>query len=149
MPKAPRWSGAVLALVMASSPHLAGAEEVALLKSSDQAGWKPAIDALRRAAAAHNLTEFDLRGDRAEGERILASLEGKAALIVAMGPLAAQLAREKAPDIPLVFCMVQDPAKAGLLGIPNVAGVAFSIPVKNQLAAFRMVNPRAARIGVV
>lgn len=149
MPMGPRWSGAVLALVVAAWPLLAGAAEVALLKSSDQAGWKPAIDALRRATSAHTLTELDLKGDRAEGERVIASLAGKAALIVAMGPLAAQLAREKAPDLPLVFCMVPDPAKSGLLGLPNVAGVAFSIPVKNQLAAFRMVNPRAARIGVV
>jgi putative ABC transport system substrate-binding protein len=144
---ASRWSGAVLALV--ACPLLAQGAEVALLKSSDQAGWKPAIDALRRVASAHNVTELDLKGDPAEGERILASLTGKVALIVAMGPLAAQLAREKVPDVPLVFCMVQDPGRAGLLGIPNVAGVAFGLPVKNQLAAFRMVNPRAARIGVV
>lgn len=149
MPKAQRWSGAVLAVVVAFCPLLAGAAEVALLKSSDQAGWKPAIDALKRVTSAHTVTEFDLKGDRAEGERVLASLVGKATMIVAMGPLAAQLAREKTPDLPLVFCMVQDPVKAGLTGIPNVAGVAFNIPVKNQLAAFRMVNPRAARIGVV
>lgn len=149
MPKAQRWSSAVLAVVVACCPLLAGAAEVALLKSSDQAGWKPTIDALRRATSAHTVSEFDLKGDRTEGERVLAALVGKAALIVAMGPLAAQLAREKAPDLPLVFCMVQDPVKAGLTGLPNVAGVAFNIPVKNQLAAFRMVNPRAARIGVV
>jgi len=141
--------GAVLAMVVASCPLLAGAAELALLKSSDQPGWRPTIDALRRTASTHNVTEYDLKGDRAEGERVLASLVGKAAMMVAMGPMAAQLAREKAPELPLVFCMVPDPAKTGLLGLPNVAGVAFQIPIKNQLAAFRMVNPRAARIGVV
>jgi putative ABC transport system substrate-binding protein len=134
--------------VLATCP-VVGATEVALLKSSDQAGWKPVIDALRRTASGHNITEYDLKGERAEGERVLASLAGKAALLVAMGPLAAQLAREKNPELPLVFCMVQDPGKAGLLGLANVAGVAFGVPIKNQLAAFRMVNPRAARIGVV
>ena len=149
MPLAPLRSAALLALVAGASPLPAGAAEVALLKSSDQAGWKPAIDALRRSASSHTVTEFDLKGDRAEGERVLAALAGKAAILVAMGPLAAQLAHEKSPELPLVFCMVQDPAKAGLLGVPNVAGVAFNVPVKNQLAAFRMVNPRAARIGVV
>src|SRR5262245_40576797 len=129
MPMAPRRKGFVLALLVAWFPLLSGAAEVALLKSSDQAGWKPAVDGLRRTASSHTLTEFDLKGDRAEGERVIASLAGKAAAIVAMGPLAAQLAREKAPELPLVFCMVQDPAKAGLLGLPNVAGVAFNIPV--------------------
>jgi putative ABC transport system substrate-binding protein len=146
---ASRRSSAVLALVMVFCPVLLRAADVALLKSSDQAGWKPTVDALRRTASSHTLTEHDLQGDRAEGEKVLASLPTKPALLVAMGPLAAQLAREKAPDLPLVFCMVQDPAKLGLLGVPNVAGVAFNVPVKNQLAAFRMVNPRAARVGVV
>jgi putative ABC transport system substrate-binding protein len=149
MPLASRSSGAILALALVCFPVLARAADVALLKSSDQAGWKPAIDALRKTASSHTVTEHDLAGDRAEGDRVIASVAGKTALLVAMGPMAAQLAREKAPDLPLVFCMVQDPAKAGLLGIANVAGVAFNIPVKNQLAAFRMVNPRAARIGVV
>jgi putative ABC transport system substrate-binding protein len=45
--------------------------------------------------------------------------------------------------------MVQDPAKLGLAPGPNITGVAFSLPVKNQIAAFRMVNPRGTRIGVV
>ena len=45
--------------------------------------------------------------------------------------------------------MVQDPVKLGLAAGPGVAGVAFTLPVKNQLAAFRMVNPRGVRIGVV
>jgi len=45
--------------------------------------------------------------------------------------------------------MVQDPAKLGLAPAPGVTGVAFSTPVKNQIAAFRMVNPRGVRIGVI
>src|SRR6185295_8800761 len=81
--------------------------------------------------------------------RVLGTLKGRSMIVVAMGPLAAQAARESAPEIPLVFCMVPDPAKAGLVGAANTAGVAFAIPVKNQLAAFRMVNPRARRIGVI
>jgi ABC-type uncharacterized transport system substrate-binding protein len=66
-----------------------------------------------------------------------------------MGNLAAQAARAILPDAPLVFCMVQDPVKLGLEAAPGVTGVAFALPVKNQIAAFRMVNPRGTRIGVV
>ena len=51
--------------------------------------------------------------------------------------------RATLPDAPLVFAMVQEPAKLGLAPAPSVTGVAFAIPIKNQLAAFRMVNPRA------
>jgi ABC-type uncharacterized transport system substrate-binding protein len=138
-----------LALASLFSSRSVGAAEIAVLKSTETLAWRPALDALHRVASAHNVTDYDLRGDRAEGERVLAALKGKAAIFVAMGPLAAQLAKDLAPDTPLVFCMVQDPAKAGLLADPNAAGVSFSTPIKNQLAAFRMVYPRGVRIGVI
>jgi ABC-type uncharacterized transport system substrate-binding protein len=57
--------------------------------------------------------------------------------------------RQTVPELPLVYCMVQDPAGLGLLSVPNVAGVAFAVPVKNQLAAYRLVNPRGVRIGLL
>jgi len=127
----------------------ARAADVALLQSSEAAPWRPAIDAFRRVAAGHTVIEYDLRGDKAEAARVVGTLKGRNVILVALGPLAAQAAHETTPELPLVFCMVQDPAKAGLQGAPNTAGVAFNIPVKNQLAAFRMVNPRARRVGVI
>lgn len=141
------WARAALALLLWSSPI--GAAEVAVLKSTDAAGWRPALDAFRRGLAGHAVTEYDLRGDRNEAERVLAGLRGRPVLLVAFGPLAAETIRESAPDSMLVFCMVQDPAKAGLLNNLNAAGVAFSTPIKNQLAAFRLVYPRGVRIGVI
>jgi putative ABC transport system substrate-binding protein len=141
--------GPVLAVLVVLSAAAAPAAEVAVLKSSDAPAWRPVLDALRRAASGHTVTEYDLKGDRAEAERILASIKGKPAVLVAVGPLAAQAAKELAPETPLVYCMVPDPARAGLTGAPNVTGVSFSVPVKNQLAAFRMVYPRGVRIGVI
>jgi putative ABC transport system substrate-binding protein len=44
---------------------------------------------------------------------------------------------------------VHDPAAVTGLSASNVTGVAFSVPMRNQLVAFRAVNPKAARIGVV
>jgi ABC-type uncharacterized transport system substrate-binding protein len=129
-------------------PAFLGAAEVALLKSSDVASWRPTLDAFRKATAGHTLTEFDLRGDRSEGERVLGALKGRGAILVALGPMAAQVTRQFLPDSPLIYGMVQDPGKIGLAG-PAVAGVAFSVPVKNQLAAFRLVFPRGSRIGLM
>ena len=136
---------ALSCLLAAAAP----AADVALLKSSDVPAWLPAVDALKRVAAGHTVIDYDLRGEKAEATRVLGTLKGRGMILVAMGPLAAQAARETAPEMPLVFCMVPDPAKAGLIGAANTVGVLFGIPVKNQLAAFRMVNPRARRIGVV
>jgi putative ABC transport system substrate-binding protein len=138
---------AAVALAAGVGPALGA--EVAILKSSDVAAWRPTLEALRRSAPNHVFTEYDLRGDKAEAERVVAGLKGKSGIVLGMGPLAAQAARQGLPELPLVFCMIQDPGRSGLAGEPNTFGVSFTIPVKNQLAAFRMVNPRGARVGVI
>lgn len=136
-----------MGLLVALGPGGLRAAEVAVLKSNEVPAWRPALEALRRATSAHILTEYDLRGDRTEAERTAAALKGKAAIVVAMGPLAAQVATSLLPDLPLVYCLVQDPVRLGVL--PTSAGVAFQTPIKNQLAAFRLVNPRGVRVGVI
>lgn len=141
--------GCVLMATLLLWPAGAGAAEVVVLKSSDVPAWRPTLDALRAGASGHTITEYDLRGERSEGERVLTGLKGRGVILVTMGQLAAQVAREVAPESPLIFCMIPDPARIGLLIAPNTTGVAFTIPVKNQLAAFRMVNPRGVRIGVI
>ena len=143
-----RWAW-VLGVVVLDPLRPVAAAEVAVVKSSDVPAWRPAIDALRRVSAAHTITEFDLRNDRGTADAVLAGLKGKNVVIVALGPLAAQLVRSNLADAPLVFAMVQEPAKLGLAAGPNVAGVAFAIPIKNQLAAFRLVHPKGQRIGVL
>lgn len=129
-------------------PVVGQAAEVAVLKSGDSPTWRPAIAALRRSASGHVITEYDLKGDKAEAQRVLLELKPRGPIVVAMGPLAAQSVREAAPELPMVFCMVQDPGQLGLLG-GSLLGVAFSVPIKNQLAAFRAVNPRGVRVGVI
>jgi len=140
------WVALAVTLALASSGRAA---EVVILKSNEQPGVRPVVDALRRAGASHTFAEFDLGGNRTQGERIAAGLRGRAVILVAIGLLAAQVARAALPDVPLAFCMVPDPGKAGLTDAPRVGGVAADVPVKNQLAAFRLVNPRGVRIGVL
>jgi len=143
-----KW-GWMVALAALAPVRPVAAAEVAVVKSSDVPAWRPAIDALRRISASHTINEYDLRNDRPTADSVLAGLKGKAAIIVALGPLAAQLVRSTLPDAPLVFAMVQEPAKLGLAPGPGVTGVAFAIPIKNQLAAFRLVHPKGVRIGVI
>jgi putative ABC transport system substrate-binding protein len=139
----------VLGLGVLAPARPVAAAEVAVVKSSEVPAWRPAIDALRRMSAAHTITEFDLRNDRGTADSVLAGLKGKNVIVVALGPLAAQLVRSNLPEAPLVFAMVQEPAKLGLNPAPNVTGVAFAIPIKNQIAAFRLVHPKGQRIGVI
>lgn len=139
----------VALLVLGAAGGGVSAAEVSIVKSSEVPAWRPAIDALRRVASAHTVTEFDLRNDRGTADAVLSGLKAHPGIVVALGPLAAQLVRTTLPDTPLVFAMVQEPAKLGLAAGPSVTGVTFAIPVKNQIAAFRMVNPRGVRIGVI
>ena len=140
-------SGLLVAGLIAPRPAVAA--EIAVLMSSDVPAWKATVDALRIAVPGHNVTTYDLRSSRAEAERLLQGLKGSAAVVVAMGPLAAQSTRDLAGDVPLVYSMINDAASLATLEGPNVTGVAFDLPARNQLAVFRTVNPRATRIGVV
>jgi ABC-type uncharacterized transport system substrate-binding protein len=136
------------ASLLASVVGGAAASDVFILKSAETPAWRPTIDALRRAGSTHNFTEFDLRNDKAEATRVAATLKGRTAVIVAMGTLAVEAVRETVPELPLVYCMVPDPSRLNLAG-PGIGGVAFTVPAKNQLAAFRLVNPRGVRVGVI
>jgi ABC-type uncharacterized transport system substrate-binding protein len=126
----------------------AAAAQIVIVKSAPPAEWGPILDSAKVGLAAHTVVEHDLQGDRSAGARVLSAVPADA-ILVAVGPLAAQVAREVAPGLPLVHCMVPDPAALGLAGAPRTASVAYSIPVRNQLAAFRAVFPRAVRLGVV
>jgi ABC-type uncharacterized transport system substrate-binding protein len=145
----PRMRAFLVTLFLVLEAPLAVAE-VAVLKSTDAPSWRPALDTLRKGLGGQTISEFDLRGDRAEADRVVATLKVRpGVVVVAMGELAAQAVREGAPETALVYCMVPDPGRLGLLNNINASGVAFTTPIKNQLAAFRMVNPRGVRIGVL
>ena len=85
--------GTLLAVLLAAPA--AGAAEVAVLKSSDAPGWRPALDALRRTTPGHAITEYDFRNDRGVADGILGQLKGRSVILVAMGPLAAQAAARR------------------------------------------------------
>jgi ABC-type uncharacterized transport system substrate-binding protein len=138
----------LLFLLLQATPFVAA--EVAVLKSTDAPGWRPALDALRKGLTGQTISEFDLRGDRMEADKVVTTLKARPGIVVvAMGELAAQAVREGSPETTLVYCMVPDPGRVGLLNNINASGIAFTTPIKNQLAAFRMVNPRGVRIGVL
>jgi putative ABC transport system substrate-binding protein len=138
-------ASAVFLGIAASSP----AAEVVVLTSVNTPAWQPALEALREGTGDHQLTEVLLHGNRATGEQALRDIEGRDVILVALGPLAAGLCRELAPEVPLAYGLVPRTAEASLRDQPNVVGVAYDVPVKNQLAAFRMVHPGGVIIGVV
>ncbi len=71
----------------------------------------------------------------------------EAPLIVPVGQRALALAREKAPNTPVVFCMVLGVTRASLA--PNVTGVPLESDPAALLNHVRAIAPAAKRIGLV
>ena len=75
-------------------------------------------------------------------------------LILAIGSRAAELAREAAPHVPMVYAMVLDPEAIGLPGpgqaatVP-VTGVTMDVPAELQFELLHEVLPSARRVGVL
>jgi len=90
-----------------------------------------------------------LRGTKKEESSIIQRLTAaRPRLIVAIGPLAAQVVRERLQDMPLIFVMVSNPPKYGLQG-SNLAGVSLDIPVQMQLAMTKSLVPTLKTLGVI
>src|SRR5499427_4020324 len=126
----------------------ARAQDIVILKSHDLEPFNQAVAGFVAACPAR-ITEYDLRGTKKEESSIIQRLTTvKPRLIVAIGPLAAQVARERLQDIPLIFVMVSNPPKHGLHGA-NLAGVSLDIPVQTQLAMYKSLVPALKTLGVI
>jgi len=126
----------------------ARAQGIVILKSHDLEPFNQAMAGFVAACPMH-ITEYDLRGTKKEESSIIQRLTAaKPRLIVAIGPLAAQVARENLRDVPMIFVMVSNPPKHGLQG-SNLAGVSLDIPVQMQLARYKALVPTLKTLGVI
>ncbi len=124
------------------------AQGIAVLKSHDIAPINQALAGFV-ATCPEPITTYDLGGSTSNSrgiiDRIMAS---PPRLIVAIGPLAAQVARAEVRGVPVVFAMVRNPRKSGLEG-DNIAGISLDVPIEAQLAMYRALLPTIRVIGVI
>lgn len=145
-----RWLGvcSLLALLCLWPCVPTHAEGIAVLKSHDLEPFNQALAGFV-AACSTAVTEYDLRGTKKDESSILQRLTAaKPKLVVAIGPLAAQVAKERIRDIPTIFVMVSNPPKHGLRG-EKLAGVSLDIPVETQLTMYKALMPRVQTLGVI
>ncbi|HKQ56742.1 MAG TPA: ABC transporter substrate binding protein [Candidatus Eisenbacteria bacterium] len=118
---------------------------VVVLRSRALAPYDSAIAGFE-AAYRNPVTRFTLAdtGGAALRDRI-ASLRPDA--IVAMGLRGALFAREHFPRTPLVYCIVQDPARHDLGGV-WVTGVSSDVPPAVELTSLRAAAPDVRRLAV-
>jgi len=132
------------------APAPAGAAEVAILKSADLAAYNQAISGFKAAmSSSTTFVEYDMQGDMARGRKLAQKISAsEATLLLAVGVKAALAAKQEVADIPVIFCMVLDPAKHDLKA-PNMTGIRLEVPVGRQFSVMRSVLPSMKRIGVL
>lgn len=126
----------------------ARAEGIMVLKSHDLEPFNQALAGFV-AACPRRVTEYDLHGSKKEERGFIQRVAtASPRLIVAIGPLAAQVARERFRDIPSIFIMVSNPPRHGLQGT-HLAGVSLDIPIRTQLAMYKALVPTLRTLGVI
>lgn len=122
--------------------------DIAVLKSHDIDPFNEALEGFT-ATCDYRVTEYDLRGSASRTEDVLRRLMAtKPRLVLAVGTLAAQAAKEAVHSIPVVFCMVPNPRKYSLKG-KNIAGISLDIPVETQFATYKSLVPTLQSIGTI
>jgi putative ABC transport system substrate-binding protein len=137
-------------LSMLGSLAEAHAREIVILKSADLPTYNQAVNGFKAAIPnTATLVEYDMQGDIARGRQLARRIRASpAALVLTVGIKAALIAKLEIVDIPVIFCMVLDPAKYDL-NAPNMTGVTLQIPIDRQFAMLRSVLPDRKRIGVL
>ena len=94
---------------------------------------------------------YDLKGDVGEGKRVMVNIKNEHArpdVILAVGVLAATLAKEYFPHTPIIFCMVINHERFDLDG-PNITGISSEASVEDQFSILKDLLGTRKNIGVI
>jgi putative tryptophan/tyrosine transport system substrate-binding protein len=144
--------GLGVVLLLALLPAMAAAQarpKVVAVKSAGLAPYASVIAGFRAEADAE-VQEVMLDESPSTAARVFKMLAAqKPALVLAVGPLAANAARRSlGEDIPVLFVMVPYFEKYGLEG-PNVTGIALTSDYGPELGALKAMVPKAKRVGML
>jgi putative tryptophan/tyrosine transport system substrate-binding protein len=139
----------LLALLL---PGLASAQarpKVVAVKSAALAPYASVVAGFRAETDA-DVQEVMLDESTTAAARVFKTLaQQKPALVLAIGPLAANAARRSlGEEIPVLFVMVPYFEKYGLEG-PNVTGIALTSDYTPELGALKAMSPKVKRVGML
>lgn len=127
------------------------AQSIAVIKSRDQETYDEVLETFLKncdTVQAGQIIEYNLKGEEKPWPEIAKEINITPTLILAMGPLAAQMAKDASHNIPVIFCMVSNPHRYGLEG-QNLVGITTDIPGEKQFALYKSVVPNLKTIGVI
>lgn len=143
---------ALLLLLVALLPTATFAQarpRVVAVKSANLAPYASVIAGFNAEAQAE-VVEVTLEESPTAAARVFKRLaEQKPALVLALGPLAANAARRSLGEgVPVLFAMVPYFERYGLEG-PNVTGIALTSDFTPELGALKAMAPKAKRVGIL
>jgi putative ABC transport system substrate-binding protein len=125
-----------------------GGQRVVVLKSSDLAAYA-AVVAGFSAEVRGEVSEVLLSEHPDVAARQLEAVRAQApALVLAVGPTAANAGRVGLTEVPLLFTMVPYYERYGLEG-PRVTGIALTGDFTQELAALKALAPGTKKVGVL
>jgi len=140
---------ATLAVAVSVIPLYADAAgDIAVIRSRDLEPYNQALAGFSEACSKQ-IKQYTLGGDRASQQRMVQEIgETKPRLVLAIGLVAAKLAKEHLQDARTLYIMVSNPKKYDLVG-NNIAGITLNIPVDAQFKAYKTLVPGLKTIGVI
>lgn len=122
--------------------------DIAVIRSHDLDPYNQAFAGFSESCP-NNVNQYTLGGNRTSQQRMAQEIgETKPRMVLAIGLVAAKLAKEYLKDIPALYIMVSNPKKYGLVG-NNIAGITLNIPVDAQFKAYKTLVPGLKTIGVI
>lgn len=134
-------------LILSAASMAVPAAEVVSVVSSDAVPYRQAQESLAKQLATngHRLRPVAMESLATSGMNVL----GEAAYVVAIGSSAAVWLHEHKPTMPLVYCMVSNPERAGLLTPPPAVGITTDVPIVDQIRLIKEALPTCTSIGVL
>jgi putative ABC transport system substrate-binding protein len=132
----------------------AGENTVIIIQSQQIAAYNEAIKGFEEGCKGENISIkaiYDLKGDVEECKRVIKYIKDdklKPKLILAVGVLAATLAKEQFTDIPVIFCMVVNHERFNLWGA-NVTGISSEASLEEQFAILKKILGAQKNVGVI
>ena len=131
----------------------AHAEETAIvIKSQNLSAYNEVVKGFQDECFKNNITIksiYDLKGKMKVGQTIVRKVrKQKPDIVLAIGVLAATVAKEEIEDIPIVFCMVINHARFQLTE-PNITGISTEIAIEDQLKGYQSILGPFKNMGVI
>ncbi len=139
----------ILSLALALSFAAPARADIIVLASDDKGAVAAATGALQAAYGGGRVITYNLGGSRARETDIVKAIKASSLhQVVAVGLLAAQVARQRLDEKQVVFCQVLNVEEFGLVA-PWMKGVSGIPSLSRQFAAWKALDPGLRRIGLI